>query len=287
MILGEFKRELHTQKLSNIPCESCGAEELYVKVFSKFFVLGLPAFPTGKAIEIQCSQCKKHNHFNYKTQKSAADRIQRIIDESKHKWYSYLLLIILGIGSVFVLINNTDEFMQEMGIKPKTIAPIYKEESLNEAESINAIKIESTDEITIEETEIITEAPESRYLQLTYATSNTPQHEAARFLLTLLNTDITANNNKGFELEAESNGKRLLLVCYVPNINKSTKKAKEELLSFTTSALQKKFGYTEFYLAFYGYDMSLYAIKSGNYTAVAHLELDYPEENRLNLFYME
>lgn len=277
MILGEFKREVNTQKLSNIPCESCGAEQLYVKVFSKFFVFGLPAFPTGKAIEIQCNQCKKQNHINYKTQKSAADRIQRIVDETKHKWYSYLLLIIFGIGSVYVLLTKTEEFKQEFGIEPKSVAPIYREESVNE--------VESTEQIVIEETEVVTEAPESRFLQLTYDTSDSPKHESAKYLLTLLKTEITANNNKGFELEAESNGKSILLVCYVPNINKSTKKAKEELLNQTESALKKKFGYTEFYLAFYGYDMSLYAIKANDYQKVAQVELDYEEERRLLDFY--
>lgn len=287
MILGEFKKELNTKKLATIPCESCGEEQLYVKVTSKFFVFGLPVFPTGKEVEIQCRQCKKHNHFHYKIQKSAADRIQRIVDESKHKWYSYLLLIIIGIGSVFVLINNTKEFIQEMGAKPKTVAPIYQEESLQEDNSIEAISIESTDEVTIEETETITEAPQSRYLQLTYTTSDIPEHEAAQYLQTLFNAEITGNNNKGFELEAESNGKRLLLVCYVPNINKSTKKAKEELLTFTETALRKKFGYTDFYLAFYGYDTNLYAIKTGDYSAVAHIELGSDEENRLYEFYEE
>lgn len=281
MILGEFKRELTTQRLSNVPCESCGADQLYVKVFSKFFVFGLPAFPTGKTVEIQCSQCKKVNTINFKTQKSAADRVQRIVDQAKHKWYTYLLLIIIGVGSVFVLFTKTDEFKQEMGIEPKTEKHIYK--------IVNATETESTEEVVVEaaKTISVSESGEKRYLELTYATSDKPEHEAAQYLLTLLNPDITANNNKGFELEAESNGERLLLVCYVPNINKSTKKAKEELVSYTTSVLQKKFGYTAIYLAFYGYDMSLYAIKSGNYTAVAQFELDYSEENRLHSFYME
>lgn len=277
MILGEFKREVNTQKLSNIPCESCGAEQLYVKVFSKFFVFGLPAFPTGKSVEIQCSQCKKQNNINFRTQKSTADRIQRIVDQSKHKWYSYLLLIIFGIGTVYVLLTKTDEFKQEFGIQPETVAPIYREESIKE--------VESTEQIVIEEAEVVTEAPESRFLQLTYDTSDSPKHEAAQYLLTLFNENITANNDKGFEIEAESDGKRLLLVCYVPNINKSTKKAKEELLSLTTSALQKKFGYREVYLAFYGYDMSLYAIKANDYQKVAQVELDYAEEHRLLVFY--
>ena len=281
MILGEFKRELTTQKLSNVPCESCGADQLFVKIFSKFFVFGLPAFPTGKTVEIQCNQCKKVNAINFKTQKSAADRVQRIVDQAKHKWYTYLLLIIIGVGSVFVLFTKTDEFKQEMGIEPKTQTPSYT--------IVNATETESTEEVVVEaaETISVSESGEKRYLELTYATSETPEHEAAQYLLTLLNTSITANNNKGFELEAESNGKRLLLVCYVPNINKSTKMAKEELLSLTTSALQKKFGYTDFYLAFYGYDMSLYAIKAGDYSAVADIELDYTEENRLHGFYEE
>lgn len=281
MILGEFKRELTTQKLSNVPCESCGSDQLYVKVFSKFFVFGFPAFPTGKTVEIQCSQCKKVNTINFKTQKSAADRVQRIVDQAKHKWYTYLLPIIIGLGLIYVLLKKPNEFKQEMGIEPKTETSTYK--------MVNATETESTDEVSIEAAETISasESGEKRYLELTYATSDVPEHEAAQYLLTLLNTAITANNKKGFELEAESNGKRLLLVCYVPNINKSTKKAKEELLSYTTSALQKKFGYTDFYLAFYGYDMNLYAIKAGEYSAVAHRELDYTEENRLHAFYEE
>ncbi len=279
MILGEFKRELTTQKLSNVPCESCGADQLYVKVFSKFFVFGLPAFPTGKTVEIQCSQCKKVNTINFKTQKSAADRVQRIVDQAKHKWYTYLLPIIIGLGLIYVLLKKPNEFKQEMGIDPKTETPTYK--------IVNATETESTEEVVVEaaETISVSESGEKRYLELTYATSDKPEHEAAQYLLSLLNTAITANNNKGFELEAESNEKRLLLVCYVPNINKSTKKAKEELLSLTTSALQKKFGYTDFYLSFYGYDMSLYAIKANDYQKVAQYELDYAEEHRLLDFY--
>lgn len=281
MLLGEFKRALNTQKLSNVPCESCGADQLYVKVFSRFFVFGLPAFPTGKTIEIQCRQCKKMNTINVKTQKSAADRVQRIADESKHKWYSYLLLLIFGVGSVFVLFTKTDEFKQEMGLEPKTEKPAYKEVNTTETQSSDPVSIEAAETIPVEESD------EKRYSELTYETSDKPEHEAAQYLLTFLNTDITANNNKGFELEAASNGKRLLLVCYVPNISKSTKKAKEELLRFTTSALQKKFGYTQFYLAFYGYDMTLYAVKAGDYTAIAQQGLDVEEEDRLYGFYQE
>ena len=66
MIVGVFKRELTTQKLATVACESCGEEQLYVTVYSKFFVLGLPVFPTEKAIEVHCKHCKKQNHINAK-----------------------------------------------------------------------------------------------------------------------------------------------------------------------------------------------------------------------------
>jgi sarcosine oxidase delta subunit len=278
MILGEYKREIATQKLMNVPCESCGADQLYVKVFSKFFVLGLPAFPTGKDIEIQCSQCQKRNSINFRTQKSAADKVQRIVDQSKHKWYSYLLLIIFGVGSVYVLLTKTDEFKQEMGIKPKTVTPVYS--------SSSEIEVESPDEINVEPIEeVVIESALNRYQAINNATSDTPEHEAAQYLKTLFDADIKTNSDKGFELEAASDEKKLLLVCYVPNIDKSTQKAKEELLHYTTTALQNKWGYTEFYLAFYGYDMNLYALKANNYERTNSIGLDYIEENKLYQFF--
>jgi hypothetical protein len=277
MILGEFKREIATQKLTNVPCESCGAEQLYVKVFSKFFVFGLPAFPTGKDIEIQCNQCKKRNAMNFRTQKSAADRVQRIVDQSKHKWHSYLLLMIIGVGSVFVLLTKTDEFKQELGIEPKTTPTDYHQADTSEENS--------SDQISVEPVEVVVESALNRYQAINNATSDTPEHEAARYLKTLFKEDIKTNNNKGFELEAASNGEKLLLVCYVPNIHKSTQKAKEELLQYTTTALQNQLGYTEFYLAFYGYDTNLYALKANDYERTDPFELDYTEENQLYQFF--
>lgn len=279
MLLGEYKRELSTQKLNHVPCESCGAEQLEVKVFSTFFVLGFPAFPTGKPIEIQCRQCKKLNHINFKTQKSAADRVQRIVDQSKHKWYTYLLPIILGITFVYMLINKPEEFKQEMGFETNSDTPVYVAEPTEAEASSEDIKVEGTEIVAVNET------AEKRYEQLTYKTSDAPEHAAAQYLLTLFSSEIKANNNKGFEVEAESDGDRILVVCYVPNLRKSTTKAKEELLQRTEEALRKKFGYTQFYLAFYGYDTTLYALKAGEYTAIAQDQLTAADAARLPAFY--
>jgi hypothetical protein len=102
-----------------------------------------------------------------------------------------------------------------------------------------------------------------------------------------LNSEIKTNNAKGYELEAANNEQRVLLVAYVPNIHKSTKAAKEELLVRTEKVLRKQFGYTQFYLAFYGYDTNLYAMKAGDYTRVAHHNIEPEEEERLHGFYGE
>ncbi|MDP2160896.1 MAG: hypothetical protein Q8K02_10465 [Flavobacterium sp.] len=278
MILGEFKRELSTQKLPSVPCQSCGEEQLQVTVISKFFVLGLPVFPTGKQIDVSCKNCKKHNIINYKTQRSAADRIQRIANEAKHKWYSYLLLIIIGLGFPYVLITKSDEFKQEMGLEPKTVTPLYHYSNEPDEEAEGDIVIEAAP---------ISETAERKYLQLTYSTSTEPEHPAANYLLTLFNTEIKSNSHKSFELEATDNGSSLILVCYVPNIRNSSTKAKEELLSRSVTALKKKFGYKKVYLAFYGYDTNLYALRAGEYSRVSGYNLDSGEEILLHDFYDE
>lgn len=278
MILGEFKRELTTQKLSAVSCQSCGEDQLQVTVISKFFVLGLPVFPTGKDIEVTCKNCKKHNVINYKTQRSAADRIQRIAKEAKHKWYSYLLLIIIGLGFPYVLITKSDEFKQEMGLEPKTVAPSYHYSNQADEEVEGEIVVEAAPN---------SETPERNYLQLTYSTSTEPEHPAANYLLSLLNKEIKSNSSKSYELEAADNGNSLILVCYVPNIQNSSKKAKEELLTRSVTALKKKFGYTNFYLAFYGYDTNLYAFKAGEYSLVSKFNIDSQEEALLHTFYEE
>jgi hypothetical protein len=281
MILGEFKRELTTQKLPSVPCQSCGEEQLQVTVISKFFVLGLPLFPTGKQIEVTCKHCKKHNMINYKTQRSAADRIQRIANEAKHKWYSYLLLIIIGLGFPFVLLTKSDEFKQEMGLEPKTVFPSYHNSNESNDAEEGDIVIEAVDAKPNSET------AERKYLQLTYSTSTEPEHPAANYLLNLLNKEIKSNSHKSYELEAADNGNSLILVCYVPNIQNSSKTAKEELLSRSVTALKKKFGYTNFYLAFYGYDTNLYAFKAGEISLVSKYNIDTDEEALLHAFYSE
>ncbi len=278
MILGEFKRELTTQKLPSVPCQSCGEEQLQVTVISKFFVLGLPVFPTGKEIEVICRHCKKHNMINHKTQRSAADRIQRIANEAKHKWYSYLLLIIMGLGLPYVLLTKSDEFKQEMGLEPKTVAPSYQNSNEPDEEDQGEIIVKAAPN---------SETAERKYLQLTYSTSTEPEHPAANYLLSLLNKEIKSNSSKSYELEAADNGNSLILVCYVPNIQNSSKKAKEELLTRSVTALKKKFGYTNFYLAFYGYDTNLYAFKAGEYSLVSKFNIDSQEEALLHTFYEE
>ena len=59
MIIGSFQTKTNDENFKQFQCNHCGGSNINIKVFSTFFNLGIPLFPTGKKIETTCNDCKK------------------------------------------------------------------------------------------------------------------------------------------------------------------------------------------------------------------------------------
>jgi len=292
MIIGVFKREIATEKLKNESCESCGAPALYVTVTSSFFVLGLPWFPTGKSVDIQCGNCKKRNFLGGYPNQGTAFKVTEITKSAKHKWYSYTMLFFMGLGAILAIKN---EFSKGEAPVTQSGSFIFRE-AAEENEQTPTIQefVEAADMVTVEEVETYEENTVydreierlyDNYEELQNRTSLEPQHPAAQYLLTLLDPQTIGEDNKGCELEAYDQHNNLIMIVYMPKINISTQKAKEELLSRTAKALEKKFNYDDIYLAFYGFDTNLYALKVRSREWTSHSKIDRSLENKLQQFW--
>ena len=264
MIIGSFHTKTKDENLKHFQCNHCGGKNINVKVFSTFFNLGFPLFPTGKKIETTCNDCKKNSPIVFN--ESNFQKLEDIKSESNHPFYLYIFPALFGL---IFLYNIFNVIVKEFD-KPNTEFNVIKEKKSN-AEIIKQKEFENY---------------KKQYNELLFNSSILPEHPAAEYIVTHFQKNIHGNE-KLVEAEAESFDNTVLLVCYIPNIKYSTEKAKKELLEKTTKLLQNKFNYDNFYIAFYGYDINLYAIKSNDMEQTSQSYLSTQTEKLLYDFYKE
>lgn len=264
MIIGSFQTKTKDENLKHFQCNHCGGKNINVKVFSTFFNLGFPLFPTGKKIETTCNDCKKNSPIVFN--ESNFQKLEDIKSESNHPFYLYIFPVFFGLFFLYSIVNKLSKEFD----KPNT--------------EFNVIKEKSTDAEIIKQKEI--ENYKKQYNELLYSSSILPEHPAAEYIVTYFQNNIHGNE-KLVEAEADSFNNTVILVCYVPNIKYSTYKAKKELLDKTTKLLKTKFKYENFYLAFYGYDINLYAIKSNDIEEISQSYLSTETEKLIYDFYKE
>ena len=218
MIIGSFQTKTKDENFKQFQCNHCGGNNLNIKIFSTFFNLGIPLFPTGKKLEITCNDCKKINPIIYND--SIYQKLKSIKSESKHPFY---LLIFPALFGLFFLYSTINEIAKEFN-KPKKEFNIFNEKR-NKNESIKQKKLENY---------------KKQYNELLFNSSILPEHPAAEYILTYFQKNIHGNE-KLVEVEADSFNNSVILVCYMPNIKYSTEKAKKELLDKTTKLLKNKF----------------------------------------------
>ena len=264
MIIGSFQTKTNDENFKQFQCNHCGGSNINIKVFSTFFNLGIPLFPTGKKIETTCNDCKKNSPIVFN--QSNFQKLEDIKSESNHPFYLYIFPALFGL---IFLYNIFNVIVKEFD-KPNTEFNVIKEKKSN-AEIIKQKEFENY---------------KKQYNELLFNSSILPEHPAAEYIVTHFQKNIHGNE-KLVEAEAESFDNTVLLVCYIPNIKYSTEKAKKELLEKTTKLLQNKFNYDNFYIAFYGYDINLYAIKSNDIEEISQSYLSTETEKLIYDFYKE
>lgn len=264
MIIGSFQTKTKDENFKQFQCNHCNGNNINIKVFSTFFNLGIPLFPTGKKIEIMCNDCKKINPIVYN--ESIFKKINSLKCESNHPFYLLIIPVLFGL---FFLYHTINEINNEFN-KPNKEFNLIKEKR-NKKEIIKEQSLENY---------------KKQYNELLYNSSILPEHPAAEYIVTYFQKNIHSNE-KLVEAEADSFDDTVILVCYMPNIKYSTENAKKELLDKTTRLLKNKFKYDNFYITFYGYDINLYAIKVNDLEQTSQSYLSTETEKLVYDFYKE
>ena len=264
MIIGSFQTKTNDENFKQFQCNHCGGNNINVKVYSTFFNLGFPLFPTGKKIETSCNDCKKNSPIVFK--QSNFQQLEDIKSESNHPFYLFIFPLLFGLLFVYSAANE-----------------ISKEFNKSNKE-FNVIKEKRNEKDIIKQKEL--ENFKKQYNELLFNSSILPEHPAAAYIVTYFQKNIHGND-KLVEAEADSFNNTVILVCYMPNIKYSTEKAKKELLDKTTRLLKNKFKYDNFYIAFYGYDINLYAIKVNDLEQTSQSYLSTETEKLVYDFYKE
>lgn len=264
MIIGSFQTKTNDENFKEFKCNHCNGNNINIKVFSTFFNLGIPLFPTGKKLEITCNDCKKINPIIYND--SIFQKFKSIKSESKHPFY---LLIFPALFGMLFLYSTVNEIAKEFNKSDKESIVIKDKRSKNEIIKQNEL-----------------ENYKKQYNELLYNSSILPEHPAAEYILSYFQNNIHGSE-KLVEAESDSFNNTVILVCYMPNIKYSTEKAKKELLDKTTKLLKNKFKYDNFYIAFYGYDINLYAIKNNDMEQTSQSYLSTESEKLMYDFYKE
>lgn len=264
MIIGSFQTKTKDENSKNFQCTNCGGHSINIKVYSTFFNLGFPLFPTGKKVELSCNDCKKINPIQYKA--SDIQKIDSIKSDTNHPFYLFIFPAFFGILFFYSLVNK-----------------ISRESNTRDTE-INVVHTPKSEAELVLDKEM--ESYQQHYNDLLYASSILPEHPAAEYLLTYFQDNLHGND-KLVEAEADSFDNSVILVCYMPNMTHSTDKAKKELIEKTTKLLKNKFNYENFYLAFYGYDVNLYAIKCKDSVQTSQNYLSTDTEKLMYDFYRE
>jgi hypothetical protein len=103
-MIGTASRPISEEKINNSVCSHCDAKNtLLVRVSSKFFMLKILPFVYGKALEIECSQCRKISTNEYGFEPGTKMRIEAVKETAKHKWFLYLGYIVIGIALIIGL----------------------------------------------------------------------------------------------------------------------------------------------------------------------------------------
>lgn len=90
-MIGTSKRLIKEEKIKNSSCSHCGVQNtLFVKVFSKMFILKILPFVFGKSTELSCSNCKKVYDEKDTIDVVTQRRIDIIKDDAQHAWFLYL-----------------------------------------------------------------------------------------------------------------------------------------------------------------------------------------------------
>jgi len=264
MIIGSFQTKTKDENSKYFQCNHCNGKNINIKVFSTFFNLGFPLFPTGKKIETTCNDCKKNSPIVFN--QSNFQKLEDIKSESKHPFYLFIFPVLFGFLFVYGTVNE-----------------ISKEFNKSNKESI-VIKEKRNEKDIIKEKEL--ENYKKQYNELLFNSSILPEHPAAEYIISYFQNNIHGNE-KLVEAEADSFDNTVILVCYMPNIKYSREKAKKELLEKTTKLLKNKFKYDNFYIAFYGYDINLYAIKINDMEQTSQSYLPTDTEKLVYDFYKE
>ncbi len=264
MIIGSFQTKTKDENLKHFQCNHCGGKNINIKVYSTFFNLGFPLFPSGKKIETCCNDCKKNSPIVYN--QTNFQKLEDIKSESNHPFYLFIFPALFGFLFVYGAVN---ELSKEFDKSNKE--SIVIKEKINEKDSRKQKELENYKE---------------QYNELLFNSSILPEHPAAEYIVSYFQNNIHGNE-KLVEAEAESLNNTVILVCYMPNIKYSTYKAKKELLDKTTKLLKNKFNYETIYLAFYGFDINLYAIKNNTTEEISQNYLPTEFEQLMYDFYKE
>lgn len=106
-MIGVYNRLIHTQKINNTECSSCGeTTNLIVNVYSKFFLLKILPFAMGKYATVDCEKCKKHYTSIYDLKPKAIDKVEDVIINTKQPWYLYIGYVLIGLIFVMAIFNG-------------------------------------------------------------------------------------------------------------------------------------------------------------------------------------
>lgn len=279
MIIGEFKREIGSEKLKNVSCMHCGESQINVKVFSHFFTLGLPFFPTRKSTQIECSHCKSANPVDFKNI-SNQTKITEIVSHYKHPKFAYLMLGFIAFAMIVGLFKECNKKSEEKiysGVRNSSVNPseIIEEDSISY--TFNGKNY----------TFPIENSPETALDSLKEASYSQTTHEAALYLIDLLNKANKTQSNDPIEIEADDYKNNVIIVGSIPNLEWGTKAAKIELLNRATKEIKRKFGYENVYLGFADDYLNLLAIQVEEKQYISDTDMEFEEGEKLQNFYLK
>ncbi len=156
IIFGKKSTHLLTEHLFGVKCQSCGKEEIYMHIFSKYVhIYWIPTVPF-KTIEIsKCSFCKqeleeKQMPANYKT---AASQIKS--KTSPPKWQFIGIILITTLPLIGYFNSNSTKRNERLLIESPVAGDIYEYKKGKDYSSIKVGNV-TTDSVFVYYNEIST-----------------------------------------------------------------------------------------------------------------------------------